>query len=243
LEPFASDHLLVIAGTAIAALALGLLVRRSPGWPGWRVAETGIALVLVAAVAYHPIEGLLDGTTTPRDDLPLHASEVVALVAALALLTRRQLAFELVWFWGLTGGIAALLTPDLSSTFPSPGWWVFVLAHSLTIVAAIELALGRRMAPRPFSSLAAAAGAVLLLVVAGTASAATGGNYMYTREPPGAGTPLDAMAGWPWYLLGGALIALVAFVLLELPFRSRGRGAGRSPRARRPPDTVAPSDL
>ncbi len=221
MEPFDTEHLLVLGCTVVAAFALGWAVRSSPSARVWRAVEIAMALVLFATIAYDPIRGLLDGSFSSRIDLPLHASEVTALLAGVALLTRRQLTFELAWFWGLSGGLAALLTPDLGTPFPEDGWWVFVLAHSLAIVAAVELALGRRMVPRPLSSLWAAGAAIALFTVAGTASVLTGGNYMYTREPPGAGTPLDAMGSWPWYLIGGALIALAAFALLEAPFRAR----------------------
>ena len=43
-------------------------------------------------------------------------------------------------------------------------------------------------------------------------------NFMYLRQKPNATTMLDLFGEWPWYILGGELLALVLFFVVMLPF-------------------------
>jgi release factor glutamine methyltransferase len=44
---------------------------------------------------------------------------------------------------------------------------------------------------------------------------------MWLREKPEAGSLLDVMGPWPWYILSAAVLALLLFTLLAAPFRPR----------------------
>ncbi len=62
----------------------------------------------------------------------------------------------------------------------------------------------------------------------------TGGNYMFLAERPETASVLDYLGSWRWYIVGAALLALVLFALLDIPFRRRravwpsGTGARRA---------------
>ena len=43
-------------------------------------------------------------------------------------------------------------------------------------------------------------------------------NFMYLRRKPPTTTMLDLFGDWPWYILGGELLALVLFAVVMLPF-------------------------
>ncbi len=58
--------------------------------------------------------------------------------------------------------------------------------------------------------------------------AATGGDYLYLRHPPPSSSLLNLLGPWPWYIVAAAGIALVLFVLLDLPFRSQHPSDGRA---------------
>ena len=141
----------------------------------------------------------------------------------MALLWPRPILVELTYFWGLGGTLQALLTPDLREHFPSYPYWQFYLAHGGVIAAALVLTVGLGRRPRP-GSVPKIFGLTLALGLADAlVDLVTGGNYLYLRQRPLNSSLLDYLGPWPWYVLAGALLALVVLLLLEAPFRLTGR--------------------
>lgn len=182
----------------------------------------GLALLIGSTYLVEHGSFIARGDWTLDFNLPLHLTDVVTVVSVLALWTARPLLVELTWFWGLTASLQAVLTPDLGSAgFPELLWWTFFIAHSGAVIAALVLVAGRRIEPRPGAVGRAFAATVAVAAAAGLANLLTGGNYMWLREKPEAGSLLDVMGAWPWYIAGAAVLGLVLFLLLDLPFRRR----------------------
>jgi hypothetical integral membrane protein (TIGR02206 family) len=219
-----SGHLAALAVTAAFCVALPLTARNHPG-PWTSVCSRGLAILLLGAFLAYPLVVGLRGDYSLEFDLPLHLTDAAAVVAALALWSRRQLLFELTYFWGLSASVQAVLTPALSgdegpSTFL---FWNYFITHSGVVVGALFLAAGLGLTPRR-----GAVGRVLLATaawasVAAIGNAITGGNYMFLSEKPQTASLLDYMGPWPWYIISSALLALALFKLLDLPFRRRSR--------------------
>jgi hypothetical integral membrane protein (TIGR02206 family) len=231
----AADHVAALAVTAVLCLALPVAARARPSeWT--RPFRRAFAAFLLAWFLAYPVVVLLRGSYELDFDLPLHLTDAATGVAVIALWSRRGLAFELTWFWGLTASLQAILTPDLGADdrFPSFFYWHYFITHGGVVVAAVFLGLGLQMTARPgavrrvFLATAAWAG------VAAIGNALTGGNYMFLTEKPEAATLLDYMGPWPWYILTAALVALALFELLDLPFRRRRAEALSPPASSRP---------
>jgi hypothetical integral membrane protein (TIGR02206 family) len=201
---------------------LPLAARTHPGrWT--RVVARGLAVLLIAWVAAYHLVVALRGQFEPDFDLPLHLTDIVTVIAALALWSRSLLLFELTYFWGLTAALLAVLTPGLDPEegLPSFFFWHYFITHSGVVLAALFLAFGLGMTAR-----SGAVRRVLLATFAWAAVATagnifTGGNYMFLRERPETPSILDYMGPWPWYILSATLLALALFALLDLPFRAR----------------------
>ncbi|MHC4941342.1 MAG: YwaF family protein [Planctomycetota bacterium] len=218
-QTFGPDHLGALGAVALAAWLAARLARRRPGsaFPRW------LAVLLLAAVSAELLIVVLEESFTLQRALPLQLCDLALFATAFALWTRGQAAFEFAWFWGLSGTIGALLTPDVARGFPDPNFVRFFVAHGGIVAGVFFLGppgLGlrtRRGAVRRVY-LATAAYAAVLGVVDWLLDA----NYMYLCEkPPG---PLLAPFGpWPWYLFGGAAIAALSFWLLDLVARRPAR--------------------
>jgi hypothetical integral membrane protein (TIGR02206 family) len=220
LDLLAGAHLAAVTVTAAVAVGAGWAARAAPGT--WIVPfARGLALVIIGAYVVENIAVVTRGSWSAERSLPLHLTDAVTLVAALALWRPRPLAVELAYFWGLTASLQAVLTPDLDSGTPSLYVWTYFVTHSGAVIAAVFLTFGLGLAPRP-----GAVPRVLVATAAFTALAAvgdvlTGGNYMFLREKPDRASLLDLMGPWPWYIGTGALLAAAMFTVLDLPFRAR----------------------
>jgi hypothetical integral membrane protein (TIGR02206 family) len=212
---------------AVAATAACLVTRRrgphsaSAVWIG-----RGICLLLAVDGAIFVLRPVFGADWTTRGSLPLDLCDVALVVAAVTCWHPGwQLGVELTYFWGLAGTLQAVLTPDLSSSYPHVEFFQFVVAHLGILLAVTYLVLGLGCAPRRGAVMR-----VFTITLAYTAAIAvvdvvTGGNYMYLRRRPAESSLLSVLGPWPWYILGAAGVALVLFWLLYLPFRLRAERA------------------
>jgi hypothetical integral membrane protein (TIGR02206 family) len=199
------------------ALAAGVAVwapRRHSG--RWIVpAARTLALVIFAGWAGEYLADVVRGTWTTQYDLPLQLTDAVSVVAILALLSRRVLLVELVYFWSLTASLQAVLTPDLSWNFPSVYYFTYFIYHVGAIVAACFLVLGCRIYPRPGAVWRVYAATLGFAAIAAVGDIATGGNYMYLRAKPGDNSLLSLMGPWPVYIVATGVLALVMLFVVS----------------------------
>jgi hypothetical integral membrane protein (TIGR02206 family) len=211
----------------VLCVALPTAARARPG--AWTlVFSRTLAIILLGwFVAYHVVVAA-GGDYRLDFDLPLHLTDAVTVVAALALWRPGGgLLFELTYFWGLSASLQAVLTPSLDpdDRFPSFFFWHYFVTHSGVVLAAAFLAFGLGLSARPGAVPRVFAATWAWVCVAAVGNAVTGGNYMFLTERPESASLLDYMGPWPWYVLGAALLGLALFGLLDVPFRRR-RAAG-----------------
>jgi hypothetical integral membrane protein (TIGR02206 family) len=168
--------------------------------------------------------------------------DAATAACVVALLRPRPAAFELAYFWGLGATLQGVVTPSIVERFPHPVFLQFFVLHAGVVTAAVFLAFGLGMRPRPGVVVRMMLWTNAMAVVAGAGCLLTGGNYMFLREPPSTCSLLDLLGPWPWYLAGAEAVAAIAFSLLALPFVRRPRpkpapvaltsASDRSPRPR-----------
>jgi hypothetical integral membrane protein (TIGR02206 family) len=212
---FSPEHL---AALAVTAAALVVAVRAPRALP-----RRVLALVILGAFLLEYLVNAFQGTWDWGFNLPLQLSDVVALLAPLALWTGAPPLVEVVYFWALTASVQAVLTPDLDETFPSVFYFTYFTTHCGVVVAAVLLVFGLGIRPRPGAVRRVFAATLLMAAAAGLADLVTGGNYMFLRAKPAHSTLLDVLGPWPLYIVSAAALALALFALLHALARHDGR--------------------
>jgi len=222
------EHVAAIAVLAVVTVGLTIAARLRPG--RWITVVSRVLAVLIAITEpSYWVSEIIHGTWSARYDLPLQLSNASELVAAAALWWPKPILVELTYFWGLGAVLQALATPDFSQHFPDLAYFRFYVAHGGVLAAAVFLVAGRRIVPRPGAPLRVFLITIAFAAVAGLADVLTNGNYMYLRVKPVAGSLLNVMGPWPWYIASGAVLAIAFLTLLNAPFwlaRRRARLAG-----------------
>jgi hypothetical integral membrane protein (TIGR02206 family) len=212
-----AGYWLAVAGAAGLCGCLCLAARR---WPGpWAVtAARLIGVVLIADAVTFMSAPVVTGAWLLRESLPLSLCDVALVVAAGACWTRNALLVELTYFWGLTGTLQAVVTPDLSSAFPHLQFFEYVVGHLAIVVAALYLVIGLNLAPRRRAVPRVLAVTAGYTVMVGLFDAATGADYMFLAARPRHWSLLNLLGPWPWYVPSAAAVATVLLVVLNAPF-------------------------
>ncbi len=232
---FGVVHAVILTITIVTPLLLAAVARRS------RWAARGIGPALAGILIVQKLVGLALAVADPAlraaDCLPMHLCDWAAFAVIFALLWHGPLAFELAWFWGLAGTFQGILTPDLRTGWTDLRTWLFFVSHCGIVAGAIYLALGLRLRPRPGAILRVFAWSQVYLLACGLTNLLCATNYGYVCAKPLSASLLDRLGSWPWYLLSLEALALIFFLILQIPFwiKERGRiredAAGRADRA------------
>ena len=206
MRQFSTEHIAVLVLTAAAVL----VAVRAPG----RLPARVLAVVIGGAFAVELTVNATNGSWDWGFNLPLHLSDVVAVLAPVALWTRRPLLVEVLYFWALTASLQAVITPDLHQAFPSVFYFTYFITHSGAVIAACLLVFGLKEEIRPGAIRRAFAATLAMAAVAGTANLITGGNYMFLRTKPSQASLLDQMGPWPLYIAIAGVLALALFAAL-----------------------------
>jgi hypothetical integral membrane protein (TIGR02206 family) len=213
-----SSRFIVVVVMVMLPAALALVVR-SIG--GARLASGGaysFAALLIAnkavglSLVYH------DGVLSWREILPMHLCDWSLIATLFALITRAQLAYELSYFWGLSGGVQAILTPDIRVGFDDIHAWVFFISHAGSIAAVLYLTLAIPMRPYERSMWRAFVWSQFYLVAASATNLLLGTNYGYLCAKASQPSLLDYLGPWPYYILSMEALTVLSFLFYYLPF-------------------------
>ena len=215
---FGPAHLATLALIVALSIALILITRLAKSERTDRCIAVSLAVVLLLnkVVVYHTI--YVTGEFNFPNALPMHLCDWSAIAAIIALLFRRQLPYELAYFWGLGGTLQATITPALRFDFPDVRFITFFVSHGGTLVAILFLTIGLRMRPYPKSLIRIFIWSNIYLVAAGATDFLLCTNYGYLRHKPLSASLLDYLGPWPFYILSLEGVALLSDLVDYIPF-------------------------
>ena len=206
-----------VGGAAVVTSGAVLLARAQPGRPADRVAKA-TAVVLLAKGGLWVY--LFDVATPFRwaSGLPLQLCDFTVFLAAAACWWQVPLLAEILWFWALAGTAQAVVTPDLPAGFPNLLFISYLVGHLAIVAAAFVLTVGLGLVPRRRAVPRVFAMTVGYALLAGTVDWLARADYLFLVRPPPTASLLSLLGPWPWYVVAAAGVALVMFVVLDMPF-------------------------
>lgn len=214
---YSSSHLWAVGACYLLGAVLVYLCRL--GFQHKICTYLGIACLLSFPVQLGAYLGS-EGHFRLENYVPLHLCDIAAIITGLALLKRQQRVMEIAYFWGLSGTIQGLITPDLHYDFPHPIYLAFFWLHGFVVLGALLFPLGLGWRPRRKAAWSAFLWLQLYVAIAFLANATLDTNFAFLSEKPLQGSLLDHLGPAPWYYLSLEIIALTLFLLLALPYKT-----------------------
>jgi len=221
-RPYGLTHWILLAVTVVGGVLLVLLGRRHRDTPAAETFTRIFAIVQLIVTLGFMIIWLVPPFFDMQQSLPLQLSDILRLVTAYALWSRRPWAFALTYYWGLTLNPQAILTPDLQlDVLPVLQLTSYWLQHVLVMWAAVYLTWGLGLRPTWRSYRQALAVTVGWAVIVFVINRLIGTNYGYLNGKPSGVSLLDLMGGWPWYLLVALAVLAACWALITWPWTAR----------------------
>jgi hypothetical integral membrane protein (TIGR02206 family) len=237
--PFGPSHLAAIAITLLVPLALALLARHEHlGRRADRVTRIALAGFLALGWVCWFGLGIARDALTLDNGLPMNLCDWAEAALIVALLTRHQFAYELGYFWGLSGTLQGVLTPTIYWDFPDPQFFFFFIQHGGVVASLLYLTLGTKLRPTLRSLPRVAAASLFYPMVAALVDWLLGVNYGFLRAKPAGQNLLTLMSPWPWYIPELVVAGMVFILLYYAPFaiadilgrRPKNKFLGRRPK-------------
>lgn len=219
MPPYGTEHIIMLVMLVVASTCLVIWARRSGQTDRTERILALTGWVYLAISIGWSIWDLLPQNFTVEQSIPIHLSDVLRIITAIALICRNTLAIAITYFWGLTLNVQSILTPDLNylvaPTVEFVSYWLF---HGLAFVVPLVFFCGLRYRITWRAYLASFAALVAWAAVAGVTNALTGANYGYLAYAPAGPSLLDVMGGWPTYLAVEGVVILIVWALMTLPW-------------------------
>jgi hypothetical integral membrane protein (TIGR02206 family) len=216
---FGPSHLIAIAVTLTLPLALALVARwEHPGRRADCVTRLVLAALMLVGWACWYILSWRQHALNLDNALPLNLCDWASAALIVALLTRRQFAYELGYFWGLSGTLQGVITPTIYYDFPDSQFIFFFIQHSGVIAALLYLTLGTGLRPTTRSLPRVIGASLSYAAFAGLVDWLLGVNYGFLRAKPLGASLLSLMSPWPWYIPELVLLGIGFVLLYYMPF-------------------------
>ena len=156
---------------------------------------------------------LLDGTITWDTALPLYPCPLASLMAPLLVRSNNRTFFNVIFYWVFAGTLQAVITPEVTSTFPHYQYFYFWICHAGLLGLLCFLLINQEREPTARGIIPAFAWFNVMVVISLVVNTLTGSNYYYLKAKPIVPSLMDYLGPWPWYILGVEGVALVFFSL------------------------------
>jgi len=173
--------------------------------------------VSLTLVVFHSYRMLFDNYDF-KEDLPLYLCSLMAMLIPIFTYYRKYWMFEILAFWIIGGTLQAVLTPDITTGFPSFDYFRYWVVHLGLLSVIFYFIFVFEMKPKLKSVFKSFLALQVYVVLMMAVNYLLDANYFYLNEKPKSASILDYFGEWPYYIMVGQLIIIPLFLLIYLPF-------------------------
>ena len=155
---------------------------------------------------------------------PIHICHIAALSMGIYIFTKIKFFFEVAYFFGLTGNLLAMVTPDVDYTYPDAEFITYYFGHGFLFLTVFYVCICTDVKLTWWSVFRVFLFAACLLPAIYSLNMYlveyySDVNYWYLMITPAANTLLDFFPAPPWHIPYLALITVILFTAIYLPFK------------------------
>ena len=219
---FGLSHVLVIVTTAL----LVLVVYKTKNWHVKHV-DLLSKVISTLGVLFFPIHFIVYkfviNTFDIRYDLPiLQVCGIITASVCVYLITKKEIFYKIICFWGISAMLASFFTPALLEDFPHIYFWLFWVSHWVIVyvISFIIFVLPKNIKYIDIWKSTAALAIYAFIIY--FFDIFTHSNYGFMIDKP-AGIQFTTLFGIdfnksPYYLIPATLIVIILFHLIYVIF-------------------------
>ncbi len=178
-----------------------------------------IAIAIVYSIsffAFH-IYTYYNGLWDRHNSLPLHLCSISMVCGIISMFTLNVITFEWSCYFGIAGGLNAIISPEFINGFDRFYLVQFYVDHGGVLLMPLFLGIYEGLKPRTMSWMKIFYSLNLLSIFLFVFNWLNESNYMYVNAKPASESPL-LIGHWPWYILGLEIVALAHFYIIYVLF-------------------------
>lgn len=183
---------------------------------GKKITEIIIIFLLLGNETLYYLIAIVDGTFDIRTSLSLHLCGFSVFMVSYTVYTKNKNFFSLCYFWSI-GALQAILTPDITKSFPSLRFVQFFSAHGTICFGVIYLIVVEKFRPTWSSLFKTVFITLILIAIVGLFNYTFDANYMFLSNKP-AGKNITNFLSDKFYLPQLILVGIIFMILFYLPW-------------------------
>jgi len=202
---------------ACIATVVGIIVIlvSLPFWASWakhKYYSRALAILLIVNLLIENSYAIWIGSWSLKNNLPLHLCGISNIIGVILLFRFNTALAQVFFYFGLTGGIHAIITPEFDLGDQGFFFYSYFITHGSLLLICSFMIIHHRFRPEKNSWLKTFVIIQFVALAIGLFNWSTGANYMFLSSPPIVDNPL-IIGNWPWYILVFEGLAIVHFFL------------------------------
>lgn len=219
---FGTQHLMMVASGFIISFVLiimGFFLDRK------HFARFTALLVLIVKIVELCYRHIVNGEKLTQL-LPLHLCNIALIFVIVMMLTCSKKLFQPCYYWSL-GAVFALVTPDVTASFPNYVTLSFFITHFYIIFGVVYAYIFFNYRPTLFGYFSSFVSLNIIALVIYFINKELGTNYLFVNRVPEFTSPLSYFGEWPYYIIVVELIYIILTYIIYFPFRAKNVKYGR----------------